>query len=126
MTDLQAATDLLAMMDDGLTRLRLNLVWGSQYCVAMAEWEAALEWLDKARAQLEVLQKTGGTAVPESVQLRIGLAQIALHTRQWPQASSLLAAAQNEATAHHLIWLQPALDYWQGMAYTAVGMRSLR
>ncbi|GIK57706.1 MAG: AAA family ATPase [Chloroflexi bacterium] len=119
--DLQSAGDLLAVMDDEVARLRLSLLWGGVYYTGLADWAAALGWLDKARAQLAALQKMGGTAVPESVALRLGLAQVAYHTRQWEQAALLLAAAESEAVGRGLIWPQPALAYWQGMTQTACG-----
>ncbi|HUM69765.1 MAG TPA: hypothetical protein PLK31_13080, partial [Chloroflexota bacterium] len=111
--DLQSAGDLLVVMDDDLARLRLSLLWGGVYYSGLADWAAALGWLDKARAQLAALQKTGGTAVPESIALRLGLAQVAYHTKQWGQAVSLLAAAESEAGGRGLVWLQPALAYWR-------------
>jgi class 3 adenylate cyclase/tetratricopeptide (TPR) repeat protein len=124
LADLQLAADVLAVMDDGLARLRLGLRW-AVYCAGQADWEGSLGQLDRARGQLAVLHKTGGTAVLESVQLRLGLAQIALHTKQWEQAISLLAAAETEATTHQLVWLRPALAYWQGMVQMALGQAEL-
>jgi tetratricopeptide (TPR) repeat protein len=118
---LQMAAGLLAVMDDGLTRLQLYLVWGVEQCLGTGDWEAALANLDKARAQLAALQKTGGTAVPESVALRLGLARIALHTRQFSQAAALMAAAEQEAAVHGLVWQRPVLAYWQGMVHRALG-----
>jgi hypothetical protein len=83
-----------------------------------------LGWLDQARAQLAILGKAGGTAAPEAVRLRLGLAQLALHTRQWTQAESLLVAAQAEVAAlgaPGLPWLRPAVAYWQGRAHEEQG-----
>ncbi len=119
LADLKQAESLLGMMDDTSGRLRLYLAW-SRYCTGLADWAAALGRLDQAREQLALLGKMGGTAVSESIGLRVGLAQIALHTRQWSQAASLLAAAQGEVTASGLTWWQPAVAYWQGMVHVAV------
>jgi class 3 adenylate cyclase len=127
LADLKQAQGLFAAMDDGLGQLRLYLAW-SDYCTGQGDWAGALPWLDKGREQLAALQKTGGTArsgfglaVSEAVQLRLGLAKVALHTRQWPQAASLLAVAQADVAAHQLLWWRPALFYTQGQVQEAVG-----
>jgi tetratricopeptide (TPR) repeat protein len=119
-TDLQQAQAMLATMDDTVGRLRLFLLWGD-YGAGMKDWEAALQWLDKAREQWASLAKVGGTAVIESVQLRLGLAQIALHTKQSSQAASLLAVAQAEVNDHALVWWRPAVAFWQGILHQKLG-----
>lgn len=120
-TDLQSADELLAVMDDDLARLRLSLLWGGAYYTGLADWAAALGRLDRARVQLATLQKMGGTAIPESISLRLGLAQVAYHTGQWEQAITLLTAAEEETTSHNLVWWQPAVAYWQGRVQVATG-----
>jgi tetratricopeptide (TPR) repeat protein len=114
LSNLHLAEELYTKMEDVPGRLRLYLLWGRGYAIGLDDWEAALVWLDKARAQLAKLVKIGGTAVVESVQLRLGLACVAFHTKQWAQAEALLAEAETEATAVGLKWWLPHIFYWQG------------
>lgn len=116
---LEQADELYARMDDHVGRFRLYLLWGRRYYPGISEWELALTYLDKARQQLAKLQRIGGTAVVESIHLRFGLAQIALHTNQLTQAETLLVEVESELAGIDLDYWKPELLYWQSKGHIA-------
>ena len=119
LADLQLAGKLFDEMDDVPGQLRLYLLWGYEYHGGLKDWRQARRRLVRVGQLLTAQAKDDGMVVQDGIRLWLGMGLVALNTKRWTQAESLLNRVMSAVASPHLTWWQPAAYYAWGMLLLA-------
>jgi tetratricopeptide (TPR) repeat protein len=119
--DFKRATALLAKMDSNYTLVEAHLQWGYAYHCERKEWSAAAAHFTKV---YELIVTTREAYVEERIRLLIGMARVALNAgtpNGLATTFSLLKRANQDLQTNKMVWWQPAVAYYWGLAFLKKG-----
>jgi tetratricopeptide (TPR) repeat protein len=113
LADFEAAVDLLTTMNYPSLLVEAHLFWGFEYFCPLQRWQKAKGQFEQAQSLIDLQPES---YIEEMARLLIGLGQVEIFSGSLSTAKKYLREAHKLIDEKELIWWQPIVEYFLGIA----------